>query len=56
MGQTLFWEQRTQNPEATEMNWFRGRDLYCFTSVELLPVAMEIWAPLGLIRSVELLA
>jgi hypothetical protein len=45
-----------QNPEAMELNWSRGRDMYCFIYVEFLSIAMEIYAPLGLMRSVELLA
>jgi hypothetical protein len=36
-------------------NLSRGRDLYCFRPVELLSVEMEMWAPLGLTISMDLL-
>jgi hypothetical protein len=38
------------------LNCPRGRDLYCFRSMELLSMEMEVWEPLVLMRSVDLLA
>jgi hypothetical protein len=48
MGQALLCEQRAQNPGEKEMNWPRGRDLYCFRYVKLFFLIAEIYAPLGI--------